>query len=285
MPIHRTPLFLPALLLVLLGSAGTVVAQHRHINAGAVAPQAGSKLSIANRASFDADSGFLVHLAPTNHPVYGPIFLGGSDVTFTSLPSTADYGGPDPKAAQPGAHLVMVLVSLSGPTGGALSFWDSFDGFFVATEITFTVPVGTTGGTGSFALSENDGSAGLDPYGHIHGRRFSVDRPGLYTVGFVVVDTSANGLGGGPLHPPSDPVSISFQAGTTIADLKLSADGTTARFGTDAGKTYFVEATDALVSSPVWTTVAGPVVGTDRLESASIPGPSGSARYFRLRVE
>lgn len=285
MSIHRTPPFLPALLLVLLGSAGAVSAQHRHINAGAVAPQAGSKLSVANRASFDADSGFLVHLAPTNHPVYGPIFLGGSDVTFTSLPSTADYGGPDPKAAQPGAHLVMVLESLSGPTGGALSFWDSFDGFFVATEITFSVPVGTTGGTGSFALSENDGSAGLDPYGHIHGRRFSVDRPGLYTAGFVVVDTSANGPGGGPLHPPSDPVSFNFQAGTTIADLTLSADGTTARFGTDAGKTYFIEATDALAPTTVWTTVAGPVVGTDRLESASIPGPSGSARYFRLRVE
>ena len=285
MPTYRTFLFLPAFLLVLLGSATAVVAQHRHINAGAVAPQAGSKLYIANGASFDAASGFLVHLASTNHPVYGPIFLGGSDITFTSLPSTADYGGPDPKAAQPGAHLVMVLVSLSGPPGGALSFWDSFDGFFSATEITFTVTVGTIGGTGSFALSENDGSAGLDPYGHIHGRRFSVDRPGLYTAGLVVIDTSANGPGGGPLHPPSDPVYFSFQAGTTIADIKLSADGTTARFGTDAGKTYFVEAADALAPSPAWTTVAGPVAGTDRLGSVSIPGPAGSARYFRLRVE
>lgn len=285
MPMHRTFLFLPALLLVLLGSGGIAFAQHRHINAGAVAPQAGSRLYIANGASFDAASGFLVHLAPTNHPVHGLIFLGGSDITFTSLPSTADYGGPDPKAAQPGAHLVMTLVSLSGPTGGALSFWDSFDGFFIATEITYTVPVGTTGGTGTFALSENDGSPGLDPYGHIHGRRFSVDRPGLYTAGFVVADTSANGPGGGPLHPSSEPFLLNFQAGTTIADLTLSADATTARFGTDAGKTYFVEAADALAPSPAWTTVAGPVAGNDRLGSVRIPGPSGSTRWFRLRVE
>jgi hypothetical protein len=82
---------------------------------------------------------------------------------------------------------------------------------FDATEITFTVPVGTTAGTNRFALSENDGTAGADPYGHIHGRMFSATVPGWYVAGFRLVDTGRNGPGGGPRHAPSDLAYFNFR--------------------------------------------------------------------------
>ena len=257
---------------------------HGHINAGATGREPGAPLSIANAGSWDAASGFLIHLRLASTLPYGPLYVGGTDVTFTSLPATADNGGPDPRAALLGAHLEMVWVSLAGPAGGALSFWDS-DGFFDATEIRFTVPTGMSQGTNSFALSENDGSAGSDPYGHIHGRKFSADRPGLYTAGFRVVDTSENGPAGGPIHAPSEVVYFNFQAGTTLQVLKTPEAGFQFQFGTESGKGYRVEASRTLGADADWVPVADPIPGTGRLEQ--VPGiPSdGATRFFRLHID
>jgi hypothetical protein len=269
----------------LAGVALPALAQHAHVNAGARTAATGSPLFFANGGAFDAASGYLVHLAPTRHPVYGPIFFGGGALTFTSLPALLDNGGPSLFAAQPGAHLVAVLETLAGPAGGALSFWDSFDGFFDATEITFTVPVGTSAGTHRFALSENDGSAGADPYGHIHGRKFSATLPGWYVLGIRLVDTGTNGPGGQPLHAPSDLTYFGFQAGVTIADVTPGEDRLRLRFGTEVDRTYFVESSPSLGADASWTTVAGPVAGTGRLESVEVAGVPGAVAFHRLRVE
>lgn len=259
-------------------------AQHSHINAGALDTVAGSRLFFANASQFAAESGHLIHLAFQQSPQYGPIYFGGSDVTFTSLPATLDNGGPTRFAARLGTHVEAVFETLEGPTGGALSFWDSFDGFFDATEITSSITVGTTDGNSRFVLSENDGSAEADPYGHIHGRKFSVNLPGLYTLGVRLVDTSGNGPNGGPQHAPSELTYFLFQAGISLARLTPGPDGVTVSFGSDSGWTYWVEATSTLEIAASWEAIAGPFTGTGKLMSTDPLPPTGSPRFFRLRA-
>jgi hypothetical protein len=272
-------LMLSAFVLV-LGLARSASAAHLHLNAGAVAQAPAAKLFFANGQNFNTASRYLVHLRAFTNAAYGPIFRGGEDISLSSLPATGDLGGPDPFAAQLGACLAVQFVAVSGPAGGSLSLWDT-DGFFIPTTITLTVPVGTANGTNHFLLSENDGSPGSDPYGHIHDRKFSADRAGLYTVAFRVIDISTNGPGGGPLHPPSDPHLMYFQAGTT---LSYSPVGGTARFGTESGKSYYVQASPELGVAADWRDVAGPVTGTAKLETVTGLTSDPGNRFFRLRV-
>ncbi len=260
-------------------------ARHVHVTAGATAPSVGSKLFFVNGGSYNADSGYLTHLQPIHSALYGDIYYGGADITFTSAALTPDNGGPEPFAALPGSHLVMVFDSVVGPNGGEIAFWDSFDGFFDATEITFTVPVGAKDGANPFSLSENDGSEGSDPYGHIHGRKFSVNLPGLYTVGFRLIDTAHNGPGGGPLHSRSDLAWFNFQAGTTIADITRFEETVVLKFGTETGKSFYIETSELIGNGNQWRSVWGPIDGNDRLQTIELPIPSGPTAFYRLRVE
>src|SRR4026208_1564028 len=102
------------------------------------------------------------------------------------------------------------MSCLAAPSGGAFGFWDAG-----STAPTESVQLGETS-TNLFRLTEADGSPGTDPYGHIHGRRMSATRPGIYAIGFQVFDTSINGVNGGPIHRPSDVLPVVFQAGINI---------------------------------------------------------------------
>lgn len=259
--------------------------QHVHVNAGTVSPDAGAALTFVNRASFAEESRFVIHLKPWESALFGPIFRGGSDLTFTALPATLDNGGPSPRAARPGTRIAAIVESVSGPTGGTFSFWDSFDGFFDATEITFTLPTGTSGGTNRFLLSENDGSPGADPYGHIHGRKFSATRPGVYRVGLRLVDDALNGPGNGPTQAPSDPIVFLFQAGLTLSVVSLQDGTATVQFGTELNRTYRLEATSTLGPAAAWKPVGEPLVGTGRLETVAGLPAAEPETFFRLREE
>jgi hypothetical protein len=259
--------------------------QHFHVNAGAVAPEVGAALTFVNRALFAEESRFVIHLRPVESALYGPLFYGGADLTFTALPATLDNGGPSPKAALSGTRIAAIVESVDGPPGGAFSFWDSFDGFFDATEITFTVPIGTLGGTNRFLLSENDGSPGADPYGHIHGRKFSATLPGTYRVGLRLVDDTLNGPGNGPLHAPSERIVFLFQAGLTLAVRSIQEGTATVQFGTESNRTYRIESTSALGPTAIWQQVGEPVTGTGRLETVTGLPAAYPETFFRLRVD
>lgn len=285
MPFLRPHLFQPAVLVALVICEETAHGRHLHVNAGAEFPVPGSQLFFSNGSDFDARSGYVIQLSLFDSPNYGSIFYGGSDITFTSLPATPDYGGPERFAALLGTHIEIVFETLDGPVGGSLSFWDSFDGFFDATEITSTIPVPTVGGTEHFSLSENDGSAGVDPYGHIHGRKFSADRPGLYTVGFRLVDTAHNGPGGGPLHSPSDIIPFYFQAGITLSIKVDRNNHLSVQFATEPDLNYYVETSTGFTPAPQWTPLLGPIPGTGRMETLDLPEGTTPSAFFRLRVE
>ncbi|HAM72860.1 MAG TPA: hypothetical protein DCM86_14565 [Verrucomicrobiales bacterium] len=262
---------------LLLPEAG--FAQHAHINAGAVGSTAGSPLYFVNGGNYETNSGYVVNLAPATAGTYAGTYAGS--ITFTSLAIDPLNGGPAFGHAAAGAFLELQVVSVEGPEGGEFSFWDAGD-----TAPRITLRVGRSDGVARFALSESDASPGSDPYGHIHGREFTANQAGLYAVGFRLIDTSQNGPGGGPLHPPSGLFHLYFQAGLTLSVAASPNGGVEARFGTHIGNNYFLQATEDVVSG-TWFDVAGPVAGNERLQSLADPSGMGGSRqrFYRIRVE
>jgi hypothetical protein len=78
------------------------------------------------------------------------------------------------------------------------------------------------------------GQPGADPFGHIHGRRFTADKAGVYTVGFKAYDISTNGTAGSPIHTAAEILDIVFQAGYNLTTLTR---GLTA-FASSRGEAY-----------------------------------------------
>ncbi len=193
--------------------------QAQHLNAGALSTTPGGQLYFANAAGFVSGSGFVVtSVSPTmsysNSGTYAGYFNTGAP-TFTALAQTTNNGAtPSPLAAAFGSFLQLRLESVvSGPVGGTFSFFDHG-----ATMPTFSLGVGSSVGSGNlFELSDDSlgaGEPGADPFGHIHGRRFAADLPGSYQVGFRIVDTSVNGIGGGPIQSDSQLYLFTFNAVT-----------------------------------------------------------------------
>ncbi|MCI0539065.1 MAG: hypothetical protein L0Z50_27985 [Verrucomicrobiales bacterium] len=262
--------------------AGSAVAQHAHINAGAFSTAQDAQLYFVNGANFVTNSGYILPLTLTTNAPYHGLYRGS--VTFTSLPATLSTGGPAFGHAAFGAFLQLEVVNLRGPRDGVFGLWqqneDTGD-----TSLQFTVPVGTQEGTNLFALTESDASPGSDPYGHIHGRQFTASLPGLYTVGFRIVDTSTNGTDGGPIHKPSEIFNLYLQAGLTIAALTKTNTEATVVFAALPGN-LFLEGTTNLLDASSWKTAAGPLT-TTRTELRSLVDPSaaGPIKFYRLRMD
>lgn len=176
----------------------------QHINAGALTQTQNSQLVWANGAAFAADSGYVQNMTLATSGRFTGLFNAGP--TFTALSVT--NGG-----AALGSFLTAEIVSLTGPTGGILSFWEGADQGGGSSPL-FNMTAGSIGLSHRFALSDALEGAGLpggDPYGHLHGRRFTTTTEGLYTLGIRVLDTSANGVGGGAIHMPSEVLYMNFQ--------------------------------------------------------------------------
>jgi hypothetical protein len=249
---------------------------HGHLNVGAESQLAGSKLIFANGAVFATNSGYVKTLFFTNATVYAGYFQGNT--TLTALPATAAHAGPDPQAPAPGSYIQAQIVSVDGPEAGEFSFWDTG-----ATQPTITLKSGETNSS-LFRLSESDGSPDSDPYGHIHGRRFTTTKPGLYKVSIRAVDTSTNGPGGGPIHTPSDVLTTWFEAGVNILFIEPDVDHTHVNFVAPLGFTWQVEATTLLGPTAAWTPVGDPIVGSDLIREVADEYEVQGQRYYRLKA-
>ncbi len=271
-----------ALLGLVIPSAWPVAlqGQHVHVNAGALSPTQGAQLYFPNGYLYDTSARYDVYLAFTNAGSFSNLYQ-GAGVTFTALASTLDNGGPAFGHAADGAFLQLRYVSMSGPPGGEFAVWMQEAANPSSSYPMFTLPVGTNNGTNLLSLSESDGSPGTDPYGHVHGRTFTVTQPGLYTLGCRILDTSTNGVGGGPIHVPSGLYYFYFQAGLTISSWAINSNAFSLTFSTSAGKTYYVESTLSLLQ-PNWSTLAGPFNGNNYLQTAETNSGSGQL-FFRLR--
>ncbi len=99
---------------------------------------------------------------------------------------------------------------MSGPAGGSFSFWEGGASSPTLTLASGIMPTSLL----QFNLTEGNGAPtpGDDPFGHVHGRRFSADVAGSYFVTFRLYDVSTNGPGSGPIHSPSDSFTLRFDA-------------------------------------------------------------------------
>ncbi len=263
-------------------------AQHGHIYAGATNQIAGTPLWFVNGDLWDTNSygGFTgspacIYLESNIPDLYPGLYQ--SATTFSALPATIFTGGPSANAAALGTYIELRFVSLQGPAGGTLTIWDENTNPLQPAPL-FTIPVGATNGTNRFNLSEGDPfDPESDPYGHIHGRRFTLDKPGLYTLGLQLLDTANNGPGGTPVQLPSAITYFYLQAGLTLSNFSRSNNVVTARFGLPGFKDCILEAGPTPTGTN-WATIAT-ISGTDHSELRWVTDLSASAptRYYRLR--
>jgi hypothetical protein len=213
--------------------------------------------------------------------VHSGLFRGS--LTFTALASTPDYGGPAFDHAAAGAHLVLLLESLTGPSGGGLGFWESEEGE-EGNSLTFEITAGTDGATNGLQLSETPGAAEDDPYGHVHGRAFTLNKPGFYVVGLRLVDTPTNGPDGAALHASSELFRLNLQAGVSIAGINLEEAPASISFAALPGGIYQLEQSRSLGPDADWRPVGDPVAGDGFIKAVTVPIDSVSG-FLRLRRE
>ena len=249
---------------------------HGHLRIGATNTAQGTPLHFYNGPDFAAASGYIKTLVLTNGGPYSNYF--NQNITFTVQAATAAYGGPEADAPALGSHIRAAILSVKGPIGGTFAFWETG-----ATDPTVSLVSGETG-TNSYDVTQTDGSPGVDPFGHIHGRRFTATKPGIYTVAFQAFDASTNGLNGGPIHAPSEIIEVSFQAGINIASLAKATNGNTVTFGSMAGQNFWLESSINLNDPLGWIPIAGPVSGNDYFLSLPDTNSIGQLRLYRLKA-
>ena len=289
----KTPSPKTLLLALLAALLPQLVHAHEHLTAGANSTSPGSPLIFANAADYADTSGYVFGLdaGDPGSPYEGFYYTG--DLVFAALAATPDLGGPEPLAAAVGSHIEVVVESVEGPAGASFGFWETAVDDVDSTNLTWSLPVGLTNGTNHIYVSENDGSAGADPYGHKHGRIYSVTLPGFYHVGFRFVDTSTNGPAGGPIQAPSERFYLNLQADLTVATITHSATGLDIVYaapsnlpdsGDGPATNYQLESSPTLGPTAAWQPFGDLVVGDDHMHTNSL-STAATTQFFRLNAE
>ncbi len=265
---------------VLAAIASATAQDHSHLYISATSQQQDAQLYFDNASIFETASGYVKTLLLNTNPASR--YLGRYDggITFTPRATNilrgADYG---PNAAAPGSLIYFQITQVDGPPGGAFEFWESTNNFPA-----FSVPVGL-GATNTVKITETNGAPGGDPYGHIHGRRFTATKPGLYRVAFRAWDFSTNGLAGGPKHTPSAPLTIAFQAGFAFESVKRTNQVATIKFGTALTHDVTVQASTNLSVTNGWVDVSAKLRGSDYFQTVQDPSATNATKFYRLLVE
>jgi hypothetical protein len=254
-------------------SAFTSFAQdHGHLNVGAN----GTALTFDNGRSFGDP--YVKTLVLNQTGKYSNLYSG--NITLTALHSTDPFGVLNPNAPKPGSFVVVEIVSVEGPDGGAFQFWETNS----TTAPAVSIPSGTTNAEFRYDLSDASlgaGQPGGDAYGHIHGRQFAATIPGIYTVGFQAYDVSTNGPNGAPLQAPSPLQLVHFQAGVMIRKIEPDVDHSHITFGATAGYTWQLQAAASL-ANPNWKNTGDPVTGDDTFQEIEDDHPVETNRFFRV---
>ncbi len=238
----------PIKLLAALAAATLCAAGHparaQHAYAGIIDTNgtpglgAGDALAFVDKVTGALASGSglgVLDMTPATIGAQAGLFFTG-DPTLTALSNGRNWTGAAYRAANPfaalaGSQVQVQVVSATGPTGATLGIWD--ENVSLSSPI-FSYTIGTSGATGYWNLTDlslivGDGvttvpaptglnNPPVDPYGHIHGRSFTVDTAGEYTVGFLLHDLSGT-------HADGAPFVVSFSAVPEPAGLALLSLG------------------------------------------------------------
>jgi hypothetical protein len=289
----KTASFLKLAVALALASAAGPLSAHDHMPCGATSNAPGAMLEyVPSAADYTTNSGLVFNLAAgTNAPYLGYYYT--ADQVFTALAATLNNGGPDPGCAALGVYVQVKLLSVRGPAGASFGFWETTTDGVDATNLTWSVPVPFYNGTNLIHVSESDGSPGSDPYGHLHGRIYSVTKPGFYVATWQFVDTSTNGSNGGPVDLPAAPFSTYYQAGLTIASIGVDTNGVEVTFACPSLQpddlstppaNYTLLTSPTLGPNAMWQPVGSVIVGDDTLHTVTVP-QTNSAAFFRLSAQ
>jgi hypothetical protein len=179
----------------------------------------------------------LTHFPLGEVPSYSTYaFPGGAYATVLTF-SAFDNTAPPPN----GALIRVDILSVSGPDGGAFSFWE------VGAETpTWSRASGwTSSPTDKPSLFASEDGTG---YGHIHGRAFSTSKAGIYDVTFQAVDTTGR-------YVTSDPFVVRFTA-VNAPQLAIGSEGGNIKltFTSRANLAYDLQSSTTLKSDS-WTTI------------------------------
>jgi hypothetical protein len=276
----KSSCMLGALLLAL--NASSTHAQLTSIDCGAISTNAGSKLLFVNGTNLAPASGFvqpLIFQRVANR--YGTnAYYATSNLVFTALSAKTNTAG-----AAIGSYLVCEVVSVAGPAGATLFFWEQGNG-----RPNYAFPVGGTYAPEKrrFILSNLENGAGRpdgDPFGSIRGRRWVVDKAGDYDVTYRLIDTSVNHptLAKTAIHAPSDPLTIKFSSGVDIGITQFASTNgnSTLVYKNGALTNLYVEASANLTN---WTPVVGPFASLQAsLLTTNVFTNTVENRFYRLR--
>jgi hypothetical protein len=246
-------------------------AQHLHFVVGVQAPVAGAQLVAVNSNDFVLESGYVRTMTLATTGVRAGLWTVSHPFVVAAATPPAEEGAP-----AFGSWIHMGMVSATGPAGGELAFWE-----VNANSPTIRLRVGETG-TNLWQISENDGSPGSDPYGHIHGRNFTATKPGLYIMAVRFVDRSTNGIGGGPIHAPSDVIYVAFQADITLSQPSKAGSAFSVRVGTQLGRLFILEYTSDVGVGAMWLPGAS-VSGNDHFQLLTDNNAADERRFYRVR--
>ncbi len=294
------------LALVVLGSR--LLAQDQQLIIGATTNVPGATLILKNAETYVTTSGYCF---PTVSGSYFDYNISGDPDSYTypyagyyynciqafnALPTTESNAGPVTGAAALGTVIQLKLLSAEGPAGASFAFWEvNSDGSF-GTNLTWSVPVPSSGDTNLILVTQAPNTPTNDPFGQISHRVFGFSKPGLYKLTWQLVDTSTNGPGGTPLNLPSAPFTLYYQADSTIAGIATGADGVHIKFAAPAGilqssgfynMQYYIEQSPTLGADANWLPAldtqgrTNTIVGDDYLHTNTVT-PTGTAQFYRL---
>jgi hypothetical protein len=265
-----------SVLALIICTCSATAQDHGHLRIAAHSTNPGAQLYFYNGADFASASRYVKTLVFTNAGKYSNYFQ--QNITFTVQAATSAYGGPEPDAPALGSHIRARILSVQGPDGGEFGFWESG-----ATTQTISLGSGESG-TNSFHVSQTDGSPGADPFGHVHGRRFTATQPGIYTVAFQAFDASTNAPNGGPIHTPSEIIHIRFQAGVNVLSVEPDFEEGHVHvwFGAMAGFSWQLEYSETLGPGGAWFPAEEPRAGNDYFIELRHERPPAAQRFYRV---
>jgi hypothetical protein len=203
--------------------------------------QSGDALAFVNQTTGVAITGSSLGtlvMSPITSGAQAGLYLSTSP-SFTGLSngmswntSTGALRAANAYAALSGTLIQLQITSIAGPTGAKFSFWDES---ISLTDPALTYTIGSSGATAYWDLTDLSlplDAAGttlnnppFDPYGHLHGRSFTVDAPGQYTVSFVLRDANGIQADSAPFvlnySAVPEPVTVGWLMGAAVVLLVL----------------------------------------------------------------